>query len=129
MGRPEYGNAWTACNPFSLQGRKTRLGTAVQIGLTFPDWMATQIDKVSTPFFVVHGSKDMITDPHMSQMLFDKACATDKKIELLEDAYHCELFCCLPGHAKMTGLKWLPEQEKLTNEVLNKAAKWMHDRI
>jgi acylglycerol lipase len=47
--------------------------------------------QVSLPLLVLHGAADQVTDPSISQILFEKAKSKDKTIQLYEDAWHCLL--------------------------------------
>ena len=47
--------------------------------------------QVSIPLLVLHGAADQVTDPSISQILFEKAKSKDKTIQLYEDAWHCLL--------------------------------------
>ncbi|CAJ1387529.1 unnamed protein product [Effrenium voratum] len=96
---PAQGRSYVKASPFSLQGLTPRLGTSMQLGFIFPEWLDE------------HLSQDRITDPKTSQRLFDEAIAKDKTIKFYDGAYHCELFCCLPGNATFIGIPWTPEQE------------------
>lgn len=40
---------------------------------------------------VLHGAVDRVTDPSISQFLYDKASSRDKTIKLYEEGYHCIL--------------------------------------
>ena len=44
--------------------------------------------QVSCPLLVLHGAADMVTDPHVSKFLYDRACSQDKAIKIYEDGYH-----------------------------------------
>ena len=46
---------------------------------------------------VLHGVEDTVTDPAMSQKLFDVAKSKDKKLVLLKDTLHAE--CMLKDEA------------------------------
>lgn len=47
--------------------------------------------QVSLPLLVLHGAADQVTDPSISQILFEKAKSKDKTIQLYDDAWHCLL--------------------------------------
>ncbi|CAJ1341143.1 unnamed protein product [Effrenium voratum] len=108
---PAQGRSYVKASPFSLQGLTPRLGTSMQLGFIFPEWLDEHLSQVRTPFLIQHSPEDRITDPKTSQRLFDEAIAKDKTIKFYDGAYHCELFCCLPGNATFIGIPWTPEQE------------------
>lgn len=123
------GSRYCKCNPFSMQGLNSRLGSALSFGFTFPEWMEQKMKDVKTPFFVIHGKADKITDPEASERLHKEATAKDKTIKLVEGAYHCELFCCLPNNSKLIGMEWLPEQAEATQTCLDAIAEWISERV
>lgn len=126
----EHGRAFTnKGNPLSMKGCKARLATAVQMGLVFPDWMAKHLEEMSTPFLVVHGQDDKICDPGMSQVLYDKARCKDKSLKMIPGAYHCELFCCLPGIEKSIGMQFAPEHKAFTQTAIDEISSFMAKRI
>lgn len=47
-----------------------------------------RLEAVQTPFLVVHGTADVLANPHWSQQLHERALATDKTIRLYEGLYH-----------------------------------------
>ena len=51
-------------------------------------YMALQ---VSAPLLVLHGADDKVTDPKVSQFLYEKASSKDKTLKLYEGGYHCIL--------------------------------------
>ena len=40
------------------------------------------------PFLVQHGKSDMITDPKLSQLMYDESSSTDKSIKLYDGMWH-----------------------------------------
>jgi len=124
----EQGERYVRTNPLSMQGLKSRLGTAMSFGFIFPDWMETKLKEVKTPLLILHGTGDKVTDPEVSKRLYNEAAAKDKSIKLLEGAYHCELFCCLPGNSKLIGMDWLPEQIQVTETAIEEIRTWTAKR-
>merc|ERR1719401_944336 len=122
------GEAWTEANPLCMRGLKPRLATARELGFTFPDWMREQLPKIRTPFLVLHGATDKVTDPGVSKQLFDEAPVKDKQIKLYEGAFHCELLCCTKSIEKFLGKTFLPEQLQQTEECLRDMAAWIEAR-
>lgn len=47
-----------------------------------------QLDALTLPFLVLHGTDDALTDPMWSQHLYDRAASDDKTIHLYEGLYH-----------------------------------------
>lgn len=47
--------------------------------------------QVSLPLLILHGKADKVTDPLVSEVLYEKASSSDKKLNLYDDAYHCLL--------------------------------------
>lgn len=126
---PEHGIEFCHGNPLSMQGHKPRLRTALSLAFTYPEWMETRMAEMRIPFLVLHGKSDKVTDPSLSQMLFEKAKSTDKNIKLYDGCYHCEVICCLPGARELIGGKeWLPEQAKQTEEALKDMSEWLSAR-
>ena len=71
-------------NPVSLQGLKPRLGTSVSLAFTFPDWLSERLSEVRTPFLILHGKEDRVTDPETSRKLYEEAVAKDKTLKLYD---------------------------------------------
>lgn len=68
----------------------TRLKTAVEL-LNATNEIEAQVDKVSAPLLILHGAADRVTDPMVSQFLYEKASSKDKTLKLYEGSYHCIL--------------------------------------
>ena len=47
--------------------------------------------QVSSPLLILHGAADRVTDPLVSQFLYEKASSRDKSLKLYEDGFHCIL--------------------------------------
>ncbi|KAK4780899.1 hypothetical protein SAY87_017005 [Trapa incisa] len=69
---------------------QTRLKTAAEL-LKATEEIESQVHRVSAPLLVLHGAKDRVTDPSVSQFLYDRASSRDKTIKLYEGGYHCIL--------------------------------------
>ncbi|KAL6186575.1 hypothetical protein ACLB2K_042695 [Fragaria x ananassa] len=67
-----------------------RSRTAVELLKATSD-IEMHLDKVSSPLLILHGEADTVTDPLVSQLLYEKASSKDKTLKLYEDAYHCIL--------------------------------------
>lgn len=124
----EQGHAYTKANPFSMQGLPVRLASAKELGFTFPDWMEKHLSSMKTPFLVMHGLSDKITDANLSKRLYEEAATADKTIKLYDGAFHCELMCCVKGNGEMIGTTWLPEQKAQTETCLKDMAEWLAAR-
>lgn len=44
--------------------------------------------QVSSPLLILHGAADKVTDPLVSQFLYEKASSNDKTLKLYEGGYH-----------------------------------------
>merc|ERR1712217_860005 len=67
---PAQCEAFGVCNPICMTGCKPRLATAYALAFAFPKWMEANLSQVKTPFLVLHGAEDKITDPKLSERLF-----------------------------------------------------------
>merc|ERR1711957_446580 len=63
----EHGYTYVKWNPLSMHGLKPRLGTAWSLAFEFPAWMGARLAEVRTPFLVLHGLADKITDHALSK--------------------------------------------------------------
>ncbi|XP_010905633.1 caffeoylshikimate esterase [Elaeis guineensis] len=79
-----------ASNPLRYRG-KPRLGTVVEL-LRATDDLGSHLTEVTIPFLVLHGSADVVTDPAVSQALYDAARSEDKTIRIYEGMMHSLLF-------------------------------------
>ncbi|KAH7571165.1 hypothetical protein JRO89_XS05G0262300 [Xanthoceras sorbifolium] len=71
-------------------GDRTRLRTGVELLKATSD-IEKQVDKVSAPLLILHGAADKVTDPKVSQFLYERASSTDKTLNLYEEGFHCIL--------------------------------------
>ncbi|GAA0148669.1 phospholipase [Lithospermum erythrorhizon] len=69
---------------------KPRLRTALEMLNTTRE-LEHQLGKVSLPLLILHGKADHVTDPSVSNALYEKASSTDKKLVLYDDAWHALL--------------------------------------
>ncbi|XP_062110114.1 caffeoylshikimate esterase isoform X1 [Humulus lupulus] len=69
---------------------QTRLRTAVEL-LDATSEIERRLEEVSSPLLILHGAKDRVTDPQVSQFLYEKASSKDKTLKLYEEGYHCIL--------------------------------------
>lgn len=68
-----------------------RVRTGYEI-LRITSYLQQNLEKVTVPFLVLHGTADTITDPHASKKLYEEASSTDKSIKLYEGFLHDLLF-------------------------------------
>ncbi|KAF3976828.1 hypothetical protein ACB098_08G015100 [Castanea mollissima] len=92
---------------------QTRLKTAVEL-LKVTSEIEKQVEKVSSPLLILHGAADKVTDPLVSQFLYEKASTKDKTLKLYDDGYHC----ILEGE---------PDDRIFT--VLNDIVSWLDSRV
>jgi len=73
---------------------KPRLKTAYSLAFQCPEYLTPRLKDITTPFFVVHGAADEVTDPNSSQQLYDVASvpAQDKTIRIVPGAKHGDCF-------------------------------------
>lgn len=69
---------------------QTRLKTAVEL-LNATEYIESQVDKVASPMLILHGAADKVTDPRVSQFLYDSASSQDKTLKLYDGGFHCIL--------------------------------------
>lgn len=91
---------------------KPRLGTAVQLLKTSQE-IESLLEKVSLPLLILHGKDDKVTDPSVSQALYEEASSQDKKLNLYEDAWHS----LLEG-----------EPDEMIHRVITDILSWLDER-
>eukprot|EP00913_Durusdinium_trenchii_P017448 g16398.t2 len=72
-------------------GLAPRLGTGREFGFTYPDWLDEHLSEMRTPFIIMHGNADKITDPETSKRLYKESTTVDKTLKLYDGVYHAEL--------------------------------------
>ncbi|KAL5730145.1 acylglycerol lipase [Ranunculus cassubicifolius] len=77
-------------NPVRYKG-KPRLGTVLEL-LRVTEYLHSKLCDVSLPFIVLHGSADVVTDPSVSEYLYQVAKSEDKNIKIYEGMMHSLLF-------------------------------------
>ncbi|KAK8467358.1 hypothetical protein PHAVU_007G028000 [Phaseolus vulgaris] len=65
----------------------TRLKTGMEL-LSATQEIESQLNKVSAPLLILHGAADKVTDPLVSQFLYEKASSKDKTLKIYEGGYH-----------------------------------------
>ncbi|XP_074581248.1 caffeoylshikimate esterase-like [Curcuma longa] len=66
---------------------KPRLKTALELLRTSME-LESNLSTVKLPFFVLHGEADTVTDPEVSQALYERAGSADKTIKLYPGMWH-----------------------------------------
>eukprot|EP00270_Netrium_digitus_P008854 TRINITY_DN2672_c0_g1_i1.p1 TRINITY_DN2672_c0_g1~~TRINITY_DN2672_c0_g1_i1.p1 ORF type:complete len:339 (+),score=70.34 TRINITY_DN2672_c0_g1_i1:57-1019(+) len=76
----------SARNPLRYTG-KPRLGFSLQL-LNVTQQITENMEKVTVPFLIIHGAKDVITDPESSKELHRRAASSDKTLKLYPESFH-----------------------------------------
>ncbi|KAK9106594.1 hypothetical protein Syun_022605 [Stephania yunnanensis] len=87
-----------------------RVRTGAEI-LRMTSYLQQHLSRVTTPFMVLHGTADTVTDPEASKKLYEEASSSDKSIKLYEGFLHDLLF--------------EPERETIVNEIIY----WLNSRV
>ncbi|KAJ3670248.1 hypothetical protein LUZ60_010572 [Juncus effusus] len=98
---------------------KPRLGTVVEL-LRVTQELSSRLDQVSIPFIVLHGSSDEVTDPTVSQTLYQKASSEDKTIKIYDGMLHSLLFGEPDENVAIVRkdvLSWLDERVRRCGEL------------
>ncbi|CAA3021931.1 caffeoylshikimate esterase [Olea europaea subsp. europaea] len=66
---------------------QTRLKTAAEL-LNATKYIESHVQEVASPMLILHGAADRVTDPRVSQFLYDNASSEDKTLKLYEGSYH-----------------------------------------
>jgi len=94
-------------------GRNPRLATAREL-ISVTQRISANMSEFDAPFLVVHGMNDTVTDPNLSQALYDESKSKDKSIRLYEGMWH----------ALMCG-----EPDENVDIVFNDCTNWIMERI
>uniref|UniRef100_A0A804L0Q2 Serine aminopeptidase S33 domain-containing protein n=1 Tax=Musa acuminata subsp. malaccensis TaxID=214687 RepID=A0A804L0Q2_MUSAM len=73
-------------NPYCYKG-KPRLKTGIELLKASLD-IQTSLEEVSLPFLIVHGGDDSVTDPSVSQSLYESAYSDDRSFKLYPGMWH-----------------------------------------
>ena len=87
-----------------------RVRTGSEI-LRITSYLQRDLNKITVPFSVLHGTADRVTDPCASQALYDEATSQYKAIKLYEGFLHDLLF--------------EPEQDDIVYDIIN----WMEIKL
>ncbi|KAI3745506.1 hypothetical protein L1987_58620 [Smallanthus sonchifolius] len=79
-----------AMNPMRYTG-KPRLGTVTEL-LRVTEYLSSRLSEVNIPFIVLHENADAVTDPAVSEELYEKAKSEDKMLKIYEGMMHSLLF-------------------------------------
>jgi alpha-beta hydrolase superfamily lysophospholipase len=82
--------------------RNPRLATAREL-IDVTQRISASLKEFDAPFLIVHGKEDMVTDPKLSQALYEESKSKDKTIHLYEGMWHAlTTYVCRgrvdPGH-------------------------------
>jgi len=99
-------------NEYTYHGNH-RLCTGREL-LFISEWIKENGHLLKTPILIFHGLEDYITQPEMTQKIFDKIESNNKKLYLLENAQHCLLIesekdSILPSYIINKSIEWLEE--------------------
>jgi len=92
---------------------------ALRTGFTlmaFSNHIESEVDKVQLPVLIMHGEKDEITDPEMSQFFYDKCGCKEKTIKIFKDAMHGLLFDTCKSEVYSTIDEWIKQQRSELNK-------------
>ncbi|PIA26390.1 hypothetical protein AQUCO_09400031v1 [Aquilegia coerulea] len=87
-----------------------RVRTGYEI-LCISAYLQQNLSRLTTPFLVLHGTADAVTDPDASVKLHEKASSTDKSIKLYKGLLHDLLF--------------EPEREVVAKDIIE----WLDSRV
>ncbi|XP_051147640.1 uncharacterized protein LOC127262846 [Andrographis paniculata] len=87
-----------------------RVRTGYEI-LRIAGYLQQNLSRITTPFLVLHGTADSVTDPDASRKLHEEALSDDKTIRLYEGLLHDLLF--------------EPEKEEITKTIVA----WLNARL
>lgn len=73
--------------PLYYGDRKPRLASAREL-LRVSEMVSSNLKNFNAPFLVQHGLDDVVTDPDLSQALYDEASSSDKAIKLYDGMWH-----------------------------------------
>ncbi|KAJ1286125.1 hypothetical protein BS78_03G328800 [Paspalum vaginatum] len=106
-------------NPYIYRG-KLPLKTCHELLMVSLD-IEKNLNQVTMPFLVLHGGDDIVTDPLVSKLLFEKASSTDKTFKLYPGMWHA-LTAEFPDDVERVYsdiITWLEERVNCTASVLS----------
>ncbi|EES03847.2 hypothetical protein BDA96_03G375500 [Sorghum bicolor] len=104
-------------NPYIYRG-KLPLKTCHELLMVSLD-IEKNLNQVTMPFLVLHGGDDIVTDPSVSKLLFEKASSKDKTFKLYPGMWHA-LTAELPDDVERVYadiITWLEERAICTASV------------
>ncbi|XP_020095344.1 uncharacterized protein LOC109714981 [Ananas comosus] len=87
-----------------------RVRTGYEI-LRMSTYLQQNLSRINTPFLILHGTADLVTDPEGSQKLYEEAASSDKSIKLYEGLLHDLLI--------------EPEREIVMRDIID----WLNSRV
>ncbi|KAL8468105.1 hypothetical protein ACS0TY_031368 [Phlomoides rotata] len=100
-------------NPLFYSSGWHHLGTGIA-GLKMSLELEKRLEEVSLPFLVVHGGDDRVSDPSVSQLLYESARSSDKTFNLYRGMWHSLTYGEVPYNI---------------NIVLSQIVAWLNDRV
>jgi len=99
-------------NEYTYHGNH-RLCTGREL-LLISEWIKDNGHLLKTPILIFHGLEDFITQPLITQKIFDKIESNNKKLYLLEEAQHCLLIesvkdSLIPSYVISKSIEWLDQ--------------------
>lgn len=79
----------TAYNVVAYKDRP-RLKTALEL-LKATEEISSRLNEVALPLLILHGERDIVTDPSVSKALHEQAKSADKTLHIYENAWHSVL--------------------------------------
>ncbi|KAH0460947.1 hypothetical protein IEQ34_008522 [Dendrobium chrysotoxum] len=116
-------------NPYCYKG-KPRLKTAKELLMISID-IEKNLHQVTLPFLVIHGGDDTVTDPTVSQALYDTAVSKDKTFKLYPGMWHALTSAESQQNLHLVFsdiLAWLDERSMKISSVSEMENKPGHDK-
>ncbi|KAL9233693.1 hypothetical protein vseg_008653 [Gypsophila vaccaria] len=116
-------------NPYWYTERP-RLKTANEL-LKASTNLEKRLNEVTLPFIIVHGGDDKVTDPAISEMLYENAMSTDKCFKLYPGMWHALTYGEFPDNTDIVFndiIGWLDDRSIRGNSVLEQERKYMEDK-
>ncbi|KAI8563796.1 hypothetical protein RHMOL_Rhmol03G0136900 [Rhododendron molle] len=88
--------------------------------------------EVSIPFLIVHGAEDKVTDPSVSNMLYESACSKDKSFKLYPGMWHSLTYGELPENIDMVFedvTSWLDDRVAMRETQFEHEQKFENDEL
>jgi len=95
-----------------LYSKKPRVLTGLTM-LNATDDINDRMEELTAPLLLLHGADDVVTDPKLSQVLYDRCSSKDKKINIYPQAWHDML---------------AGEPEDMRKRVYGDIVAWINDR-